>query len=231
MLVEMHAHTNLSSTCSSITPKEIIDGYKKAGYGAIVITDHFCPYYETLPRIKSWQDLCDMQVAGYLEAKKLGDEAGILVLYGCELRFRDTGDNDYLVYGIDNDFLVSNPDIFDWGVEKFMKYAKENGIAVFQAHPFRNGMKIVRPEFLMGIEVFNANRAPQNFERNIISELWADMHGLKKISGSDCHYKGDLCRGGVIFQNDITSMDDLLKELDNGNYSLIRQTTNEPSPF
>lgn len=231
MLVEMHAHTNLSSKCARISPKDIIDGYKKAGYGAIVITDHFCPTYQDLEEIKSWQDLCDMQKAGYLEAKRLGDEAGICVLYGCELRFLDTGDNDYLVYGMDNDFLVNHPDIFEWGIRKFMEVAKEKGFAVFQAHPFRNGMKIVSPDIITGIEVFNANRAMQNFERNKIAEVWADTFGLKKISGSDCHYKGDLCRGGINFQNDINSMEELLSELDNGNYALIKQVSNNPSPF
>ena len=41
MRLEMHAHDCEVSPCAVIKAKELVDGYKEAGYDGIVITNHF----------------------------------------------------------------------------------------------------------------------------------------------------------------------------------------------
>ena len=41
MKLEMHAHDCEVSQCAVITAKDLVDGYKDAGYDGIVITNHF----------------------------------------------------------------------------------------------------------------------------------------------------------------------------------------------
>ena len=39
--IELHLHTKYSSGCGQLDEKELISGYKAAGYSAIVVTDHY----------------------------------------------------------------------------------------------------------------------------------------------------------------------------------------------
>ena len=42
MKIEMHAHTSEASPCANVSATKIPALYQKAGYDAIVITDHYC---------------------------------------------------------------------------------------------------------------------------------------------------------------------------------------------
>ena len=39
--IEPHLHTKHTSKCGWMTAQELIDGYKAAGYDAIIVTDHY----------------------------------------------------------------------------------------------------------------------------------------------------------------------------------------------
>lgn len=71
-----------------------------------------------------------------------------------------------------------------------------------QAHPFRNGLKIVDPKHLDGIETYNGN--PRHDSRNEIAKAWAQKFGMLETSGSDFHEREDFARGGVIFHSQST---------------------------
>lgn len=58
---------------------------------------------------------------------------------------------------------------------------------IYQAHPFRFGMKITNVKYLDGIEVCNRNI--EHDSHNDIAALWAEKFGLKKTAGSDHHQK------------------------------------------
>ena len=229
MLFDTHVHTSESSSCGQISGADIAKMYKKAGYDGIVITDHFVPYYfYDLYKGIEWEALAERQEKGYLAAKAEGDEIGITVLYGCELRF-DGNSNDYLVYGMPNSFLRENPDIFSWGINKFSKFAAQNGFLVFQAHPFRNDMMIVDPSCLYGVEVYNGKPIKDLYERNAFANLWADRYGLRKIAGSDCHNEEQLARAGVNFFKSVNSMEQFTAQIDAGNYMLVERAGTHPS--
>jgi hypothetical protein len=44
MKIEMHAHTSEASPCANVSATKIPALYQKAGYDAIVITDHYCKW-------------------------------------------------------------------------------------------------------------------------------------------------------------------------------------------
>ena len=65
-----------------------------------------------------------------------------------ELRFLEN-DNDYLVYGFNEDFVYSHPDLDRIEcLEDFRPIADENNLIVFQAHPFRVGMTVTDDKLL-----------------------------------------------------------------------------------
>ncbi len=222
-LFDTHVHTKQTSTCGQLFGEEMAEIYKKAGYDGIVVTDHFTYGYwkDAKSQGLSWESFAKKHTAGYLAAKERGDEIGLKVLYGCELRFHDNSENDYLVYGMTNEYLVNNPDILEWGLPRFANEAKNNGFIFFQAHPFRNNIVIRDPKYLYGVEVLNGNPADVHFERNAFANMWADKFGLKKIAGSDAHAAFQAARGGVCFYNGVETIQDFVREIDEQNYMLV----------
>ena len=55
-----------------------------------------------------WDILIDKYCQGYRAALQKGNEIGFTVIFGAEMRFEDN-DNDYLIYGIDENWLRQHP--------------------------------------------------------------------------------------------------------------------------
>ena len=125
---------------------------------------------------------------GFNSAKEAAN-GRINILLGMELRFdSDSDPNDYLVYGVEESFLRDNKDLFKYEyIKLFRACAKKNGLMIYQAHPFRFGMKITNVKYLDGIEVCNRNI--EHDSHNDIAALWAEKFGLKETAGSDHHQK------------------------------------------
>lgn len=217
MKIELHLHTSEVSRCGHVSAVEAVHAYKDNGYDCIVVTDHFSPFFIDTCYLNGCDDIKDSYLKGYRAAKEEGDKIGLTVLLGTEICLAESN-NDYLVYGV-NEEMFENPDILKMSVSELSKYCKERDLLLYQAHPFRNHMKIVKPEFLFGIEVYNGN--PRHQSRNEISSMWADMYSLHRISGSDYHQTQDVARGGIITDSDINSSSDLINVLKSGNYTLI----------
>lgn len=222
-LYEMHLHTNETSNCAHIDAKDAVEEYIKAGYDGIVVTDHLSSstYMKYKRELLPWRKKIDFFLRGYKAAKKAA--AGrINILLGMELRFRTSeGDNDYLVYGITEEFLREHPELLDLNIRKFYKLAQENGLLVFQAHPFRVGMKVTNPNFLDGIEIFNGN--PRHNSSNDIAEVWAKKYDLMVTSGSDYHEYEDLGTGGIWFDKEIKDNKTLVEELKKREYEIKKK--------
>ncbi len=218
---ELHAHTKENDICANMTADEIVKAYKGAGYDGIVITNHFfdlsLEWYKDELAGCDHRGVIDYYLKGYRKAKATGDAIGMTVLMGLELRFDGTI-NDYLVYGVDEDFLYKSPLLNTLNLDSFLEILPPDAI-LYQAHPFRNGMTVTDPKKLYGIEVFNGGTSE---DRNEMAELWAEKFELNKISGSDFHGIQHLARGGVIFQNNIRDSKQLVTQLKAGRYSLIK---------
>ena len=217
MKTELHLHTSEVSSCGHVCAADAVSAYHERGYSCLVVTDHFSPYFIAKCKNKGITNIKDEYLKGYNAALEQGQRLGMTVLLGSEVCLYEAS-NDYLVYGISPEEF-NDDSILRMSVSDFSKYCKEKGYLLYQAHPFRNHMKVVKPELLFGIEVNNGN--PRHNSRNNISLLWAEQHGLRKISGSDYHQTEDLARGGIITEKPITSNLELLTILTENKYSLI----------
>lgn len=218
--VEMHAHTSQTSNCAKVGAADLIEAYINAGYDTVVITDHMSTHtYYRFKQHLSWDKKVDIFMKGYNTAKAAAN-GRINVLLGMELRFdTNTSENDYLVYGITEEFLRKNHRLLNMKISEFSKIAKKNNFLIYQAHPFRVGMKVTNPEYLNGVEVNNG--CVRHNSNNKVAQIWAEENNLKMISGSDYHQIGDEAKGGIIVHKNITNNEDLLSALNENNYSLI----------
>jgi len=211
---EMHLHTSNVSSCGKVCASEAVRLYADAGYTGIVITDHYYEgYFNGLTGL-NWEDKLGRFLEGYESAVATGKKLGLVVLLGLELRFEENS-NDYLVYGVTQDFLLAYPELFRLGLAAFRNLTKDQGIMIYQAHPFRMGMKRAAPTELDGVEVFNGNL--RHNSRNHSAVRFAQKHALQAISGSDFHQVGDQGRGGIVLPQKITTTQELVEFLKTSN--------------
>ena len=203
---ELHCHTGCVSQCGRVQPEEIVKLYKKKGYNGIVVTDHYSP----LTFRPNWcpQKQVDFYLDGYRRMKKAAGE-DFNVLLGMELRHYGTA-NDYLVYGVEDDFLYSAGNLMVPWEKKAFKMLHDRGYMIFQAHPFRPGIRRCNPELIDGIEVYNGKC---NRKENEKAMNWARENNLLVCSGSDFHTIKNLALGGIETDEPINNNDDLLRIL------------------
>ncbi len=210
---ETHLHTVEGSACGVTPGREYPAIFKERGYDGIFITDHFFHGNTRPSRELPWPEYVDAYMRGYEEAKAAGDAIGFKVFFGIEENFE--GD-EYMIYGVDREFLLQHPEIPHWTREDMIKAVHEAGGAVMQAHPFRDRDYIKKihlyPEDVDGIEGINtANTANDN-----LAALCYALHfGLMIQAGSDTHFKYaiDDGNGGILYETPIMSERDYAERL------------------
>ena len=117
------------------------------------------------------------------------------MLLGAELRFPEN-DNDYLVYGIDENWLRSNPYICCMSAQEFFdKYHDQ--VLIIHAHPFRKGSAPVQETAVHGAEIINGN--PRHENNNDLALALCRRHPeYYRLAGSDTHRAGDEAQAGVL---------------------------------
>ncbi|MDF2610672.1 MAG: hypothetical protein K0R92_2146 [Lachnospiraceae bacterium] len=186
---EMHFHTKESSPCGKVPAKTGVDLYQKAGFNGIVVTDHFSKSVYGGPEGEDWEEICNKFLRGYHLAKDAAKESDFQIFLGMEIRFPHD-ENDFLLYGINEEFVRRNPWIYMEELDRLYEIARKENLLIVQAHPFRNNCFLASVELLHGIEVFNGN--PNHDSRNDLAAEAAKRHNLIKIIGSDFHRIGDI---------------------------------------
>ena len=223
-LTELHLHSSEMSPCGRVPAEEMVRLYHEAGYTTLVFTDHYYPRIYLNHGGISHEALVDAYRDTVKRAKEAAGPFGMTVLSGIEIRFTDA-DNDYLVYGLDFDYLFSHAHLMEMGLRDFSALCRKEGFFLIQAHPFRNGMKIQDPALLDAMEVYNGN--PRHDSRNDAARLWAKKYGLIEVSGSDAHQLPDVARGGIVTEERIDGMEQLIGVLREGRFSLIEDGKSE----
>ena len=218
MKIDLHVHSSENSGCGHLTVAETLRLYREAGYDGFVLTDHFGRHTANWLRTKGVEDFVGYTLRSRAEARALGEREHFTILTACEFRL-DESINDYLVYGMPEEAIRDWDSLFAMKNGEFLPFAREQGWLVYQAHPFRIGMRIVDPALLFGIEVRNMN--PRHDSRNDIAEAWARRHRLHAISGSDCHRPDGVGLGGITTEGPVRSMEELTALLREDRYSLI----------
>ena len=191
--IETHAHTSECSPCGRITGTELVKIYKDAGYSGINITDHFMSCVFDMN--DNPDKILQKYYSGYLNALHEGEKLGVKVYRGIEIRLNESI-NEYLLYGVTYEFLKKALSRLDNTLEEFYRFCSDENVLLYQAHPYRNGIVPMPPEFLDGIEVFNSH--PGHESRNEKALEYARKYNLPEISGSDVHEIPHACRSGIM---------------------------------
>lgn len=219
---ELHCHSARVSACGTMTDEELLEKYIADGYTTVVLTNHLSRFTFGADKKapyrggEDWQEKLDHYFAG-IEALRKAASGRIHVLWGTEICLNGTR-SDYLVHGLDKDFYRAHPDLLDIDVKTLSARVREAGGLFYQAHPFRNHISVTPPELLDGIEVYNGH--PGHDSRNDIAAAWAEKFSLRAICGSDLHHLEHNPNTAILTDEPITSQQQLLEILREGNYTL-----------
>lgn len=186
--IETHMHTRESSPCGYISAADGVRMHKKAGFDAVIITDHLNKgVLEAMgqgldEQIHNW-------LSGYEKAKLAGEKYGVDVFLGAEFAF--TGKrNEYLLYGIEKKLLPDLAKMFDADIKDLYEYTRRKDILIIQAHPFRTGNFPAPLKFIDGAEGFNGN--PRHKNDNPQAQRFCKEHDIIMTVGGDFHEPEDL---------------------------------------
>ena len=183
--IEMHAHTKPMSTCSSVSPDEMVELYHQKGYDGVVVANHFSNYSLNKMEGLDKEGYIDAFLKDFADAQKAAEKHGMTIYLGCELRF-DENDNDYLIYGVDRDILYKCYDYMDKEIATFRKEVSLNDSVIMQAHPFRGTVNLVDPTLLDGMEMLNMHPWFNPLPSKTVQYTYENNLKIK-TAGSDFH--------------------------------------------
>lgn len=217
---ETHLHTKEASACAIYSAAEQVRYYKDAGYDGIIVTDHFFNGNSSVPRNLPWEERIDLFCKGYEAAKAEGDKVGLSVFFGWEANFRAT---EFLIYGLDKEWLKNHPDILSWSIEEQYKHVHEDGGFVVHAHPFRVRpyIKEIRlfPDCVDAVEAINVGNRNEEFDKQ--AAAYAKRNRLPVIAGTDAHGL-ETMHSGLAFHHRIEDINGFIDGIKAGRYELIK---------
>jgi predicted metal-dependent phosphoesterase TrpH len=194
MLIDLHIHTRRGSFCSRLSTKDLVRQAKEMHLDAVCVTDH-----NTTKAVE--------------KVKRIGEEQGLLVLGGIEVRCRE---GDVLVFG-----LIKSPHSGITAKDLVELVHREGGVAI-PAHPFRSsapslGESIFEIHGFDAVEVLNGNSTDEENRRALEA---AQRLGLPGTGGSDSHSFKQVGRCVTEFEDDkIRNEMDLVAAIKGGRYS------------
>jgi hypothetical protein len=190
MYIDLHVHTTISS-CSQLTPEQILALAGTRGLDGVCITDH--------------------QSMAAAELLREGvQENGLCVIIGMEY---ETESGDFLLFGPFEDLPggLSAEDLLP-------AVDKAGGVAV-AAHPRRPGRSVDEALLAGGlcriIEGINGRNADR-YNREVAD--WSERYNIRQVGGSDSHTPDELGRIATQFDTVIRSRSDLIRALKTGGY-------------
>ena len=183
MLIDLHAHSSGISYCCRATSEEIIKVAKENGIDGIVLTNHYQKSYvkdgNALAFARKYTDESR-------EAKRIGKELGVTVIYGIEVTMSRHDDSHLLIYGLDEAFTEEFPELYDMTQEELYTLVKARGGLLSQAHPFRNRYYPLDPRFLDGYELSSHPLYRTSRYDDVMSLVI--KHGSLLTTGADYHH-------------------------------------------
>ena len=219
---ETHLHTSPVSRCGKASVRENLEFYKELGYDGVFITNHFIDGNVNIDidAPMSYEEKINFYFSDYEDAVELGKKIGIKVFCGVEISY---GGTDFLIYGLDKEWYLNNPQIMDMKKGEELDYLMENDALVIQAHPYREADYIdhirLFPRNVHGVEVLNASR--EEFE-NQMAKIYAEKYGLLEFAGSDNH-SGKMHKklAGMCSENPISDEKDFIGKVRNGSMEIF----------
>lgn len=218
-LYETHLHTSESSACARSTAAEMVRACKEYGYAGIFVSDHNWGGNTRIYRELPWNYFVEEFCKSYHHAKEEGDKIGLDVFFAYEAGYEGT---EFLIYGVDEEWLLNTPEIQHASVKRQYELVKEYGGMVIHAHPYREEFYIPEirlfPEYVDGVEAINATHSNTNskahndplFDARAVA--YARAHKKPMTAGSDIHTTA-LFGGGVAFRERLTSGRDYVNRI------------------
>lgn len=220
--VQLHLHTAETSRCGVSSAVEMARACKAAGYDLIAVTDHFFNANIGCDRDLPWRDKVETLFRGYYAAKAEGDRIGLEVIRGWETF---TDGPELLTYGLDEDFLLANPDIADVDYYEYIRRVTAAGGTIVHAHPYRRAWYIPDfkpdPKSVEAYEVYNAHNARPEYNRLAYEE--ARANGLLMLAGSDAHEADRVDIGAMRFSRPVHSMPEIFAALRQGDGQIVEK--------
>ena len=217
---ETHMHTSEASACAKCSGYEMATKYKEMGYDGIIITDHFFNGNTCIPRNMPWEERIERFSQGYENALEQGAKIGLKVFFGWEFNNRCT---EFLTYGLDKKWLLSNPDILKWDLNQYFEKVHADGGFISHAHPFREAPYIPEirlfPNDVDAVEVINTSHVDSRF--NKLALEYANKYALPNLSGSDAHTTKQEIWGGVEFDYELNSIEDFINAVKTKSYNVL----------
>ncbi len=210
MFFDLHAHSSGISPCCRMNAEQVIDVAKEAGYDGIVLTNH---YQSSYMKGSSPADFAARYYAEYENAAKYGESVDFLVFFGVEVTMNKHGGAHMLLYGVDRDFLLNHPDLYDMTQEELFAAVHGAGGVMVQAHPMRGNKNVLLdPLFLDGIEINCHKVYPDGSHIEELTAI-AGSNGLILTCGCDYHADAPRPHGGTVLPDHITDSTDLARFL------------------
>ena len=222
-IYETHCHSAQCSLCAKSSAQALVHAYKKAGYTGLVLTDHFIYGNTAVPHDLPWDVRMKKYYAAYLDAKAVADPLDFDVIFGIEHAYGDG--KEVLIYGVELDFLLDNPDIPDLTLDEFVKRVQAAGGIVIQAHPYRDRYYVnmavgPRTDIVDGIEVYNACNKPGE---DVQTLPLLEMKDYIVTSGGDIHKDTDerIGHAGVVLPHRVKTSREFADALKERKHSLM----------
>ena len=217
---ETHLHTCPVSKCAKANVYESLDFYKENGYDGVFITNHFLDGNINIDSTISYEEKIKFYFSDYEKGVNYGKTIGLKVFCGVELSYKGT---DFLIYGLNKEWYLKNPQIMDMKKSEELEYLMNSGALVIQAHPYREASYIdhirLFPRCVHGVEVFNSSRT--DFENNM-AKIYAENYGLLEFAGSDNHSAGNHeLLAGMCSETPISDVQDFVERVKNNEMSVF----------
>ena len=181
--LELHAHSSPASGCSEVPADELVRVFKEAGYDGVTLANHFISDNENS---STKQEAIEKFKNDLYTAYEAGEKYGIKIYTAAELRFWRENKNDYLFFGFDLDELDVIYDYLETDLDTFVREYKKPESLLMQAHPFRNGMVRMNPDYFDAMEAFNVHQ--NHNSRVAVASKYLTEIGKIAVIGSDYHH-------------------------------------------
>jgi hypothetical protein len=200
MIFDLHIHTIVASTCSSIDPVECVEAAIARGLDGICVTEH------------------DSLEGGRALKQIAADYPRLIVLEGMEVSSRE---GHLLVYGFDRE-IKGSPHARD-----VIDAVSSAGGIVIPAHPWRAPFGWYSgslekpledtdfPELFSIIEKYNGLSSP---EQNRCADEYCAKTSALGAGGSDAHVASDIGCCVTVFEDEITDERSLVEALLSGRF-------------
>ena len=218
--IEMHCHSMGGSSCGTSTFEEIVSAYKEKGFDGVVLTNHYAQY------ISEWggyagkpdNEKVDFFFSLYDGFKAVCEKNGMMAFFGMEVRIVSTG-TEYSLLGFDRQFFYDNPRLFELTQKELFDLCEENGVFMYQTHPFREGVQAGDPRYMHGAEYFNGHFHHQN--NNDLAKKFVEENNLAKVVGTDYHHADQPIPTATLIPDDVTDNKSLAECIRSGKCQLV----------